>query len=610
MSVFCPEDALGSASGEFERCVVHIRSVTESILREQREQMLRLSHAVDRFVGVQSLVMRGPPCQDVTPGVMTCEQLPAALFDGDFLEAVGRDVSALCAGINVELGCESHEVSETCELEVWEPEERERVLPQQLRSGRRTNTMLDMRLSRAKTSARPSRVSLQSEDPKEVTRVAYQQALTMIESPSPGLMRWSSVFLETREKYLKASGRRFPHVDAFVQSKFFMGLSAALIFANALFIAIATDDEAKVAIARHYTGSRIVDDAATLSGEAIFSANVFFSVVFSLDLCLRIVVLRCHFWLGPDWRWNMLDVAAVAASLTELIAASGRLNTGFIKLLRLIRMIRTVQVIRAYPAFRELRLMMVAIVDSMLSLCLVMTLLIFFMFFFAIILLQGVTEHLVDADALAADTLVRYFHSMNMTVLTLGMCISGGINWGIIEEVFLEISTPYALVLVLYQALMILAMLNIVTGIFVHSAVGAAQNDRSLRVMTEIQHTSELVKNLHDLFDEIDKNVDSCITLEEFKGQMDKAEFRAFLSALGMNTTDALRLFSALDVDENCMVEIDEFVAGCLTLQKPNASVDMETIKRQNRRILEKLNNLADMQVLCIDQENCESCCS
>eukprot|EP00450_Noctiluca_scintillans_P001260 CAMPEP_0194499716 /NCGR_PEP_ID=MMETSP0253-20130528/15938_1 /TAXON_ID=2966 /ORGANISM="Noctiluca scintillans" /LENGTH=82 /DNA_ID=CAMNT_0039341491 /DNA_START=1 /DNA_END=249 /DNA_ORIENTATION=- len=56
-----------------------------------------------------------------------------------------------------------------------------------------------------------------------------------------------------------------------------------------------------------------------------------------------------------------------------------------------------------------------------------------------------------------------------------------------------------------------------------------------------------------------------------------------------MDITDAVRFFSALDVDGDLKVEIDEFVAGCLALRKPNTAVDMEMLKKQNRRIMNEI---------------------
>lgn len=258
-------------------------------------------------------------------------------------------------------------------------------------------------------------------------------------------------------------------------------------------------------------------------------------------------------------------------------------------------MSRTVQVVRVYPAFSQLRLIMVAISDSMVSLLLAMVLLIFFMFVFSILFLQGVTDNLRYANDDDSETLVTYFNSMSMTLLTLGMTISGGMNWWEIEQVFLRLSPTHALVLVMYQALMILAMLNIVTGIFVNDAVEAAQKDRGLRVMNEIQHTSDFVRNLQDVFHEIDTDNDGFVSLLEFTHHINKAELRAFFSTLGMQVTDAVRFFSALDVDGDLKIEIDEFVAGCIALRRPNTAVDMETLKKQNRRIMKEIVALQDI---------------
>ena len=58
---------------------------------------------------------------------------------------------------------------------------------------------------------------------------------------------------------------------------------------------------------------------------------------------------------------------------------------------------------------------------------------------------------------------------------------------------------------------------------------------------------------------------------------------------MDMDATDAIKVFEALDVDGNGVLEIDEFVVGCAAIQGPAKALDVEALKVQMRRIIFKL---------------------
>ena len=278
--------------------------------------------------------------------------------------------------------------------------------------------------------------------------------------------------------------------NALSRADVFSVSAACLIIVNAMYIGGVADQDVRAAVhdAEHGTSRR-----AELK-EMLFNVDVFFTIAVSLEQLFRIVGLRWKFFIGRDWRWNLFDITVVLASIVELVFQSGQLDVGFVRLVRLLRMLRAIQVIRRITFFRKLRLMLLAILDSTLALFWAVSALVFITFFFAVLFLQGVAQHVAEASPEDSHlrVLSTFHRSLPMTSLTLWMCVSGGINWWELEEVWLDIAPGYAVLLLSYQVLMVLAFLNVVTGIFVHDSIEVAQNDRDVKASAEREKKSDV----------------------------------------------------------------------------------------------------------------------
>ena len=62
------------------------------------------------------------------------------------------------------------------------------------------------------------------------------------------------------------------------------------------------------------------------------------------------------------------------------------------------------------------------------------------------------------------------------------MSVTGGLNWWEVQELLLEISVHYALAFCLFILVTYLAVMNVITGIFVTDAVEMARMDADIKV--------------------------------------------------------------------------------------------------------------------------------
>merc|ERR1712136_425288 len=247
-----------------------------------------------------------------------------------------------------------------------------------------------------------------------------------------------------------------------------------------------------------------------------------------------------------------------------------------------------IRVLRHFRVFRQLRVMMLAIMHSMMALMWAIVLLVIIIFLFAVIFILGAEDYVRGAET--ADDLVweirQEFASMPRVLLTLFAIVTGGLNWSNTEFVLRSISSFHGMLLLLYVSLMLLAMMNIVTGIFVNDAIESAQTDVDLQTQMEVERTSRVMDELKRLFREFDSDASGTITLEEFTGHLAHDGVKTMLSVLEIEVADAIAFFEVLDVDSTKELDIDEFVMGCIYLKGAAKMVNMATLMREHKLMM------------------------
>jgi len=381
---------------------------------------------------------------------------------------------------------------------------------------------------------------------------------------------------------------RFETLKVWVESLPFTMFSASIIILNAAFTGYEADVAMKSALVRYdkNIASVMNDDPAWH-----IIVNTTFTALLSLELLMRILVYEWSFWMGPDRVWNCLDAVLVVSSLVEAVFVTSGFNASYIRVLRLLRMIRTLRIVRVmrhFRVFRQLRVMMLAIMHSMMALMWAIVLLIIIIFLFGVIFILGAEDYV--RGAFPDDRLVweirQEFASMPRVLLTLFAIVTGGLNWSNTEFILRSISSFYGLLLLLYVSLMLLAMMNIVTGIFVNDAIESTQKDVDLQAQAELEKTNRTMTELKRLFREIDSDGSETITLEEFTEHLEDESIKTMLGVLEIEVADAIAFFDVLDVDKTEELDIDEFVMGCIYLKGAAKMVNVATLMRENKLMM------------------------
>uniref|UniRef100_A0A7S0ZYP7 EF-hand domain-containing protein n=1 Tax=Noctiluca scintillans TaxID=2966 RepID=A0A7S0ZYP7_NOCSC len=373
-----------------------------------------------------------------------------------------------------------------------------------------------------------------------------------------------------------------------VVSRCFAITICALILSNACFIAVSTDHTIRTAFDEYDK----LPSASVETPDWMKFGDIVFIVAFIVELLVRILALEGEFLVGPAWPWNIFDALLTISSCLELALIAVNLDLSYIRVLRLARIARSFRVfhlLKWASLVRSLRLMLFAIVKSVVPFVWAVLVLFLIIFVFAVVLSNGVTNYVRDVGAGTGrvEDLKDAFGSMPRMVLTLFLSISGGRDWWEVLELFFQLPAVYSAFFLFFMLVLVLAVLNIITGIFVKEAMDMAHLDRDLQMQLELEENRYFLKKLKLLFERIDADGGGTMSLEEFEAHMESDELRVLFSLLGLDVQDAVSFFKVLDVDGSNELQIEDFVMGCMR-HKGNSTMDLECSVMDIKKMLKK----------------------
>merc|ERR1712190_579890 len=106
-----------------------------------------------------------------------------------------------------------------------------------------------------------------------------------------------------------------------------------------------------------------------------------------------------------------------------------------------------------------------------------------------------------------------YFGSLFDTAFTLFMCITSGLNWGQVAVPLMESNWTLPATFILYIAISLYAVTNIVLSVFVQSAMQSIHRSRELLVEEKKKNKEVYVAHMKQIFRQIDKDDSGTINL-------------------------------------------------------------------------------------------------
>jgi voltage-gated sodium channel len=381
-----------------------------------------------------------------------------------------------------------------------------------------------------------------------------------------------------------------------VHHEVFDGICAAAILLNTALLGASTDYSV-----RH------LDELELPSFYKI--ANKIFSVWFLIELIMRWTAEGFADFLcfSRNRSWNMFDCLVVGTDLIENLleflagvfagdikSTDALANMTVMRMLRVLRIARALRVVRLIHFCKDLRLMVLSVIKSGTSLLWSLVLLSIIIYVFGIFLMQAVTQQLSEkklSDELGGQ-LLHWFGSLSATFYSLFLAVTGGVSWIEISDPLIEAHWWNGLVLSFYIFFTVMAMMNIITGIFVETAMSSVSNDNDEVIQAEMVSENSAIKQLSKIFYEADHDQTGLMTSQQFEELLANPRPRALMARMGLQIHEAQSMFSLLDPEFRGYISIEEFLVGCMRMRGGAKTVDLHTLMCKNTKLLAQIKDL------------------
>mmetsp|Transcript_1783 Transcript_1783/g.3931 ORF Transcript_1783/g.3931 Transcript_1783/m.3931 type:complete len:618 (+) Transcript_1783:55-1908(+) len=298
--------------------------------------------------------------------------------------------------------------------------------------------------------------------------------------------------------------------------------------------------------------------------------------------------LKAFFITSEDRHWNIFDLVLVLNSVVDVLMTVifGHEVQSVGSGMRILRMLRIVRIFRVFRFCQELALLAATIVGSMMSLMWAIVLLFLIIYVFGISLTRGATEYIL-VHGLGADTFLlnERFGTLPTTFYTLWKSMLNGQDWGEVSDQLFQLHWAFPCIFFLYIAVTILAMANVITGVFVDNVYQTAQVERALTAEKEMEIKERYINDLRELFGEMDGDCSGTVTWEEFEEYLEDERVQMYFHALQIDASDTQRLFKLIDTHGSGEVDIENFLQGCIRLKGQARSIDVHIVLDECKKL-------------------------
>eukprot|EP00929_Paragymnodinium_shiwhaense_P118108 TRINITY_DN897_c0_g3_i4.p1 TRINITY_DN897_c0_g3~~TRINITY_DN897_c0_g3_i4.p1 ORF type:complete len:594 (-),score=106.66 TRINITY_DN897_c0_g3_i4:406-2187(-) len=188
----------------------------------------------------------------------------------------------------------------------------------------------------------------------------------------------------------------------------------------------------------------------------------------------------------------------------------------------------------------------------------------------------------------------RYWGSLPKASLSLFQMITGGKDWDDVARPLMDLSGFLLVILIIFIIFSQFAVLNVVTGVFCQAAVESAQRDRELMVQSMVTNKQRFVDALGEQFASMFNQVSRAeggLTLEAFEAHMHVKSVREYFALLELDSSDAWMLFKLLDDEGTGIIDVEQFVDGCLRLKGTARSIDLAKLSMEYKNTSQRFSN-------------------
>lgn len=221
-------------------------------------------------------------------------------------------------------------------------------------------------------------------------------------------------------------------------------------------------------------------------------------------------------------------------------------NMRILRILRIGRIARAIRIVRLVKFISSLKQLLYSIGQTLRAMVWSVVLLVVIIFLFGLIFTDVVSEHRAQESS-AESFLSARFGGLGSSMHSLFASITGGLSWIDARDALADVASIWGFLFEAYIAFCLFAVLNVMTGVFCHSAMESAEKDHELVLQNVIADKAKYLRAVRRLFSELDQDDNVGVTKAEFEAATNDPSLRAVFDALEINAADAWALFTQLD---------------------------------------------------------------
>lgn len=329
-----------------------------------------------------------------------------------------------------------------------------------------------------------------------------------------------------------------------------------------------------------------------------YVADIAFTSFFGLELLLRLAAEKRAFFTGANLNTNIVDTALVILGLVEIAGTAG-VGFGFIlRIFRMFRITRLVRLVKTVKLLRSLRTMIFSLINAWTMLVWASVVIVITIFMFGVLFGGGIVTYyervdLNDSQQVETARIVHdEFGSLYQMMTALFCSITGGNDWMQYATTLRHIHWGefYFVMFALYISFSVVGMLNVVTGLFVDSAVCTRTQDEIVQDYNDdYARTAQEVRNI---FGEADSDESASISFHELTKHLKKPWVKAYFAGLDIDPSEAQIIFALMDIDGSEVLTLDEFVEGVMKMKGGAKNIDVLSMMFDQARFNLRFNTL------------------
>eukprot|EP00747_Dinoflagellata_sp_TGD_P111457 gnl/TRDRNA2_/TRDRNA2_171228_c0_seq2.p1 gnl/TRDRNA2_/TRDRNA2_171228_c0~~gnl/TRDRNA2_/TRDRNA2_171228_c0_seq2.p1 ORF type:complete len:628 (+),score=89.59 gnl/TRDRNA2_/TRDRNA2_171228_c0_seq2:61-1944(+) len=307
------------------------------------------------------------------------------------------------------------------------------------------------------------------------------------------------------------------------------------------------------------------------------NAEVFFTIVFAVELVLRVVGLRLKFILSL---WNWMDVFIVTAAMFDLIGLSFLVNASALRLVRLTKLIRLLKMIKAASQFGHFFLLMTSLRSSgsilfwsLFIICTIQTII--------GTIMSQILRGFIEDTSISEDVrrqLFLYWGTFLRTTITM-FHVTLGDSVSPYQLLVDEVHEGLGLIFMVYKCVVGFGWLSVISAVFVQHTHDTAKENETIALKQAAHKASNIQQKLQQLFSAMDSSGDGLVSREEFKSLMSNPRVHLWLEHLQVDSSDLDKLFDFLD-DGDGNIEAKEFINGLQDMKGQASRMDVVHLRK------------------------------